>query len=155
MKWQENIQYIKEVKKTYIIKRSKIAYNWCLRRKEERKWMETIFKKIRVTILQNDEIYQAQIQDTLRRLNNTTWRNITKLIIKKITWRWFWMLPIKREFIGSVLAILMITEFLKETIKAKEHHNFIWKMLKTLPIYSSVPSKNVLYNEVRNKCISR
>lgn len=46
----------------------------------------------------------------------------------------------------------MIADFGKETIKSK---NIRILSGKKWPIYNSIPSKNILHNEDRNKCISR
>lgn len=47
----------------------------------------------------------------------------------------------------------MTADFRIETIKTKEHQNFVWgKNGQYIILY---PAKNVLHNEGRNKCISR
>lgn len=59
----------------------------------------------------------------------------------------------KREFIASILLAIMTADFRIETIKTKEHQNFVWgKNGQYIILY---PAKNVLQNEGRNKCISR
>lgn len=64
------------------------------------------------------------------KLKNITWRHIIQNLYLKnnIGVGWFWMQPKKREFIGSILATIIIVEFWKET-KLKNIRIF-WKMLK-------------------------